>query len=228
MGVYAEPKSYSDGAALTETMLDEGRDYRAQFFNVDRLDSSNLQSGAVVEATIGTGAVSASKLASDSVTTVKILDANVTTAKLAALSVTQAKRAALGQQVSSSCGSFSTTSGSLTDITNLSVTITTTGRPVFIGAQADGSSTAKWGVADTADNDISATVTLKRDSTTIAVQEAKIISQATTTGSFQELHLPASSIWHIDVPAAGTYVYKLQMTSTEGFFSNAKLVAYEL
>lgn len=65
-------------------------------------------------------------------------------AKMADGFVTQAKRAALGQQVSSSCGSYSRSLATFGNVTNLSVSITTTGRPVFVGmipAGGEGSAT---------------------------------------------------------------------------------------
>jgi hypothetical protein len=73
--------------------------------------------------------------------TISVAALGVNTAQLANGAVTQPKRAALGQQVSSSSGAFSTsTASSYVAVTNLSVTITTTGRPVYIGLQADGTS----------------------------------------------------------------------------------------
>jgi hypothetical protein len=59
-------------------------------------------------------------------------------AKMADGFVNQAKRANLGQQISASCGTFNTTSSANVDIPNLAVTITTTGRPVYVGIQPDG------------------------------------------------------------------------------------------
>src|SRR3990172_5065278 len=44
---------------------------------------------------------------------------------------------AVGQQTSSSCGFWSTGSQTLTDVANLSVTLTTTGRPVILILQSD-------------------------------------------------------------------------------------------
>lgn len=85
---------------------------------------------------LGTGllAVQTNDIAASAVTTAKIADGNVT----------QAKRVALGQQLSSSSGAFTMTSNAFAQVTNLSVTITTTGRPVFIGLQDDGSATGSY------------------------------------------------------------------------------------
>lgn len=49
--------------------------------------------------------------------------------------LTQENMGAVGEQVSSSSGTFSTTSSSFVDVTNLSVNITTTGRPVMLMLQ---------------------------------------------------------------------------------------------
>lgn len=59
--------------------------------NTTKLDSSNLQNGAVVNATLANGVVDSTKLAAASVGTANIIDANVTTAKYADNSVTGAK-----------------------------------------------------------------------------------------------------------------------------------------
>jgi len=74
--------------------------------------------------------------------------AGITGSNIAAQTITQGLLAprslgstvgAGGVAISSSCGAFSTSSGSATPITNLSVTITTTGRPVQIMIQSDNS-----------------------------------------------------------------------------------------
>jgi len=59
--------------------------------------------------------------------------------------ITRANLAAVGQQVSSSCGSFNVVgSGTFATITNLSVSITVTGRPVMIFLQDDGSTSQSF------------------------------------------------------------------------------------
>lgn len=54
--------------------------------------------------------------------------------------VTNTNRSALGQQVGTSTSTFSTTSASYVDVTNMSVTFTTVGRPVMLLIQADSGS----------------------------------------------------------------------------------------
>lgn len=163
------------------------------------------------------------------VDTDQIRNLAVTTAKINDGAVTQAKRAALGQQISASCGTFSTTSTSYVDVTNLTVTITTTGRPVFIGVTSDGTSA---NMATLAVSNASGTVTecyfkILRDSTDIAFYR---LNNNSPTGSIA-IRGPTSAISTLDVPAAGTYTYKVQASvaagSTASFFSS-KLYAFEL
>jgi hypothetical protein len=144
--------------------------------------------------------------------------------------VTQAKRAALGQQISSSgSGVFTTTSTSAVDVTNLSVTITTTGRPVYIGLIHDSSisSLSYIGCSDL-DNGCQSEVKILRDATLIS--NSFLWSQS--VGSSTSFHMvPTSSVNHIDTPAAGTYTYKIQTLAGSGDTAHviyAKLVAYEL
>ncbi len=173
--------------------------------------------------------------ADGTITTAKLADLAVTTAKIAALAVTRPKLAALGQQVSSSSGAFSTASGAFVDVTNLSVTITTTGRPVVIALESDGGGLPAY--VGTAMGTAGATVTpqgslrVLRGATEIAqvqVDAALTVSAGTITVG---LDVPPPGVLVIDAVAAGTYTYKLQAKVTSG--TNTKvaqcvLVAYEL
>lgn len=176
---------------------------------------------AVGSGNIANGAVGATQLASDAVTTVKIADANVTKAKLVAV----------GQQVSSSSGAFTGTSASYADVTNLSVTITTSGRPVFLTLVHDGSGVSNTSYLGIQDTDASGTANFQilRDATTVSTHA--VLSQA---GSGAVVNgIPVGSVSHLDVVAAGTYTYKVQYRSQSGangtvIVHHAKLVAFEL
>lgn len=88
----AVTKTYSNGAILSETDLDNVRDSLETFFNTTKIDGDNVQTGWITTAYLSaTAGIVAGQLASNAVTTVKILDANVTTAKIADASVTAAK-----------------------------------------------------------------------------------------------------------------------------------------
>jgi hypothetical protein len=175
------------------------------------------------------------------VTTAKIANSNVTTAKIADLNVTRAKLVAVGQQISNSSGTFSTASGSLTDVTNLSVTITTTGRPVILMLVNDGASlVGGWLGAyqqTNVDTGPQAEFAILRDGSSIAKHTIWAADTATPSTEYQAItRVPVSSLMHIDPVAAGTYTYKVQaryssVTVTTDMFAEvyyAKLVAYEL
>ena len=105
-------KTYSDGNVLNEVDLDNMKNSLETFFNVTKIDSDNIQDLGIE--------------------TDKLAASAVTTGKIAANAVTRAKMEAVGQQISSSSGVFATSSTSFVDVTNLSVSITVTGRPVRV------------------------------------------------------------------------------------------------
>lgn len=141
----------------------------------------------------------------DRIVTDDITDGSVTTAKLSAVN----------SQTSSSCGSFNTNSTSYVDITNLTATITTTGRPVQIMCVASSSPESYFA------GFTSAAMSIKILRGASAVSENQLNSQ-----------VPPSSILHYDPVAAGTYTYKLQAKTASGatavFAANVILVIREV
>lgn len=166
----------------------------------------------------------------------RIKDNGVTAAKIAAGQITQVKMGAVGQQVSSSCGNFLSSSSSYVDVTNLSVTITTTGRPVMLMLIGDGTSNvADVGAAESigpGGSTFVAKFKILRDSTIVSVNEIFVGMTGHPSGSFTaQINVPPGSINTIDFPAAGTYTYKLQALISGGdsvYVENSKLVAFEL
>lgn len=155
----------------------------------------------------------------------------ISTAALADGAVTQVKRAALGQSLSSSCGSFNTTSITYADVTNLSVSFTSSGRPVFIGLVNDGATSDGLQVSRNAAV-AEGFIKLFRDAT--GIKESVIIGANEVGSTFSEIGVPTSSFWHVDVVAAGTYTYKVQArvgfgSNSEVFIvGNSKLLVFEL
>ncbi len=132
--------------------------------------------------------------------------------------------------ISSSSGSFSHTGDTtVTDVTNLTATITTSGNPVALLLISDAAADGGFGTIKSAASAIG-NVFLVRDSTTISDQ--LIASELAGAVTVNELFLPASSISHFDNIAAGTYTYKVQVrcgdASTTVTATNVKLVAYEV
>lgn len=178
--------------------------------------------------TVGFGA-----LGSNTVGSAQITDASIATADIADGAVTQAKRAALGQQVSSELSSQTiTTLGSDVDLTNLSVSITTSGRPVYIGfvcTNAAGNP-CYFDLYDSSGTSCSASIKFKRDGSLISEQEYTIGS---ITGATQVRgNISPTAFRHIDVVAAGTYAYKATVNVDTGCTSMnvryTKLIAFEL
>ena len=152
----------------------------------------------------------------------------IPTGGIANSAITRAKLAALGQQVSSSCGSFSTSSLTYVDVTNLSVAITTTGRPVFIGLIADGAGLAGFGATSgSAVADLSAKFAILEGATILAEH---LVESLLNAASGFSLFMPSSVLWTIRPVAAGTYTYKIQALSSTAtaVINNSKLIAYEI
>jgi hypothetical protein len=134
----------------------------------------------------------------------------------------------VGQQVSSSCGAFSTASATFVDVTNLTVTITTSGRPVLVIMQPDGSG-ATPGITSAGSGGGVTTSFLQilRGATPISAVEIGLVAGAAGVSTI----VPPS--WSfIDVVGAGTYTYKVQAkrleATTIASVYQCILVAFEL
>jgi hypothetical protein len=182
----------------------------------------------------GTSKWAVSHVLPNKVQTNDIQNSAITTAKINDLAVTQAKRAALGQQISASSGAFSTASTSLVDVTNLSVTITTTGRPVFVGLISDGNgaNASRLRITTTSSTNTGPTAeyAIIRDSTEIT--RVELSSLQASSASTKAIGCPVGALFVIDVPSAATYTYKVQCSALAGggncTLQYAKLIAYEL
>ncbi len=137
----------------------------------------------------------------------------------------------LNYQESTSSGTFSSGSGSYVDVTNLSVTLTTSGNPVIIMCIADGDATGgneSQFQADAAGDTAEMAIAILEGSTIIAQHksgESDVLPTAT------DQSIPSSSVKHFYTPMAGTYTWKVQIKVITGASAAAnyvKLVAYEL
>lgn len=126
-----------------------------------------------------------------------------------------------GVAVSASSGNFSSTSASATAVTNLSVTLSTTGRPVKVMLIPDGVNVVSY-VACEASMTGNKNLDFLRGSTTLG-------GCGTPSGSTAPISPAAYQV--LDFVAAGTYTYSVKVTSdgTRNYFVNyCILVAYEL
>lgn len=153
--------------------------------------------------------------------------------------VTRPMLAPVGQQISSACDFYTTTSTSIADITNLSVTITTTGRPVYLGiihsgANGNGHISAIFNPGSLVSSAyVGFAVFFYRDSTQLSrAYSANEAVFSTTEVDALSISLPPGSFWHIDTPSAGTYTFKvrakLESNNSTISIANVKLIAYEL
>lgn len=159
-------------------------------------------------------------------TTLQVKDAGITTVKIADLNVTRPKLSPLGQQISSSTGNLGlTTSGTFITANSagsFSVTITTTGRPVLIFLQNDGSGNPAYFTGTTG---VAGYFRFFRDSTT---EVSQYYFQPPTTNSWNT----PSSCMTLDLVSAGTYTYEGQIKSASAGTTFGlqfyEIVAYEL
>jgi len=137
-----------------------------------------------------------------------------------------------GFALSDSSGNHSTSSTSYVDVTNLSVTIKTSGRPVWVGIIHDGSANAGTIGSYAIGTDITRIdVKLLRDSTAIAEHIVKQHAANGTGIPDNMQYIPNSVIQQIDLPPPGTYTYKIQAKLVDGDVvgvAYAKLFAFEL
>jgi hypothetical protein len=183
------------------------------------VDNSTIEiSGSTIR--VKDTGISTAKIANSGVTTAKIADLNVTTAKIGNGQVTQEKLAARatgstvaagGVATSGTTGFFSTATGDFVDVPGASVTITTTGRPVSISINNGYFKTQNG------------TIMIVRNTTS---RGSYFITSGGAAGG---ITVPAGQTY-IDLPAAGTYTYKLQARGSIGAMevSGVSLAAYEL
>ena len=136
--------------------------------------------------------------------------------------ITRSNLAAVGQQISSSSGLFSTEATSFTNVTNLSVNLTTSGRPVMVLLQPDGTSNTAFLVGPISGGPMF--IQILRGATVVFSSGVGYFGNSTES-------VPPSSIQFLDTPSAGTYTYTVQVYSEGGqtiFVQYTVLVAYEL
>lgn len=237
-------KTYDDEQVLTEAMLDDIKDSIETFVNTTKLNADNIQAGGVGTTQLANSAVSTDKLADNAVTAAKLsssasVDASraVGTDHIKDSAITSEKLSTDSNSIlSSSLTSQSTSSTTFVDLTNLSVSITTRGRPVLIMAVSDAASAVTgsgFAFNSTVDSAERAMIACLRDVTAIGYNFILTAADISPTTSSTLVGLPPSSMIFYDTPAAGTYTYKLQGKVSDGAsgqltVANMKLVAFEL
>lgn len=192
----------------------------ATFMNVTKLDAGNLQNGAIgaggnndlsthiVDGTTLALASNQLSIATGGVGTGQMADASITTAKIEDQQVTFPKRTSRvyaangadpgvgGISVAQSCGSFSTSATSFTQVTHQSLTLTTAGGPVRVFCQDDGTTTSN----------IACGISSGDAEFVIEVDGANIKTGFTLVSTSR---VPPSSIYSVLSLAAGTHTIAL-------------------
>lgn len=144
------------------------------------------------------------------------LEVSGTNIRIKDLGVTKPKLAPLGQQTGTQSANFISSVVSLTAVPGLSVTITTTGRPVMI-VWAQSGTTSGW-------------ININSSGTVQILRGANIVLH-TYYGVISAMSVPAN-LTTIDTPVAGTYTYTIKATTNTGGSNfeiyRTKLVVYEL
>lgn len=131
--------------------------------------------------------------------------------------------------LSPSSGNFNTNSSSFVDVPNLAMVTTTTGRPIVLTLVSDGGIFDSFIQAGGTGTNININFQILRDATVIATHRLGYFEAA---GGSNAISVPVSSLTIYDLPAAGTYTYKVQVrvvsASTVAVVAYAKLFIREL
>lgn len=163
------------------------------------------------------------QLSAAQIVTTQIADSNVTTAKIANSNVTRPKLAPLGQQYGTGSGVSPVTNGTSFAAIGGDVTITSTGRPIYVGLVQNNSTTTGAYIQNTS---AFCEIQFLRDSVTITEMSFGTDIAATPT------RYPPSGFFMIDdtTGGAGTYVYRIQARAISGsvIWNNLRVIAYEM
>jgi len=137
-----------------------------------------------------------------------------------------------GVAISNASGTASTTSSTPAQISALTVTLTTSGRPVNLLLTAVGSSGSNLQVGSTlsGNSQVTGQIYIYRGATPIFETNIAAIAPV-TSGTAIGISVPASSIAFVDAITAGTYTYSIYYAAgNNSNFTvvNCQLVAYEL
>ena len=185
--------------------------------------AAQIAPGTITSNNFALGQIHSGLLAPNAVGTSNLMDGAVTLPKMAPRAV-QTGTAGIGAIA------ISETSGGVFpgDISKLTVTITTSGRPVFVGLVAafNGEIHQSYvGVWSQANGTASGSILIHRGSSVIAVY-----ALAGSASNASSNYTPSSAVHALDAPLApGTYTYTVSVVgSPNAVIYESKLIAYEL
>jgi hypothetical protein len=188
--------------------------------------ATQLGDNSTIENNSGVLRIKAGALSADTTGRAKMADGFLTQAKMAARA-TGSSVAAGGVATSSSCGSFSGGAGTFADITNLAVTLVTTGRPVQLLLIPDGSANnSALGFDSGGYGNVAFLRSVGAANSYSEIMRTYIEKLSTGAATW----LPPGIVSFVDFPAAGTWDYKARYKNNTANFNctYVKMLAYEL
>lgn len=165
--------------------------------------------------------------------TLRVKALGITSSQIANNTITRTQEAPVGQQISSSCGTFNTSSGTPQTVTNLSVTITTSGRPIAIFCQYAGNGILQTNGFSVVDSGTGAqagmNVFLYKNGSPYTV--FALLGPAVNPSN---VNVPPSALYYLDTNGAATITYSVFIANNsngslnQASANNMCLVAYEL
>lgn len=139
-----------------------------------------------------------------------------------------------GVAISAESGLVTETTTTPQDI-GVTATLVTTGRPVFVGLTCDQSVGSIQGSPDNSGTSFfpfTVVCQIYRDATLIYESSSGVTAES--GGSVSPFNILPGSVWTLDTPVAGTYVYTFRFApsssagASEASVNNLKIIAYEL
>ena len=228
-------KTYLNGNILTQTDLDNICNSVTTFLNTTKIDNTNIQAGAILGSNIANATITQSNLGAQSVGQAQLASSAVGQNQLAPQAVAQNNIAssAVGAIQRAPLNYFnsiviSVSGGSQGNLLGTPISITTSGRPIWIGLKSSGANgLGVWGVTG-------------GTTTVLSYLQIQNVTMSSTAGYFglvtsnsaTQLLVPCSSVWTVDFQPAGSYAYQLACTGlipSNGLtLTNCSLFAYEL
>lgn len=197
----------------------------ASMSKVDLHDHSSGKGVTISAAGLGTDSVETAKIKNLNVTAAKLAADAVETAKIKDLAVTRAKITGATPVIGADTVSSNyTTNASYQDVAGLSVSITTTGKPVYLSLVPSSTGVGAIEIVNGVGPLTFAKYRFVRAATNL--RESYLGGAAVQT-----VVINPASITLLDHPVAGTYTYKLQVlveANTSVAFTACSLNAYEM
>lgn len=197
-----------------------------------QVPGTKIQNGSITGTQIANASIGSAQLASSIITSNHIVNGSIAQSDLGPRQV-GTNVGPGGVAISLEASMVSDAQYATVDVTNLTVTVTTTGRPVILSLIGSTNGSFVLAFSDAASDH-----SLSGGASILFLRGAQIVDRLScaiasgtymTTGNFY-LILPPSSFHTLDTPPAGTWTYKVQLRVSGPLaqLSRVRLMAYEL